>query len=71
MWAIVFYIASFLALAVIFPFIPVPNFLTNLPTYTMPSEIMFFLEPFKFEMGLAIMASAYSARFIRKILVKA
>jgi hypothetical protein len=68
---IIFYISTLLVFVALIPILPVPDFLLNMQSYTMPSEVMYFLEPFKFDLGLGIIVAAYSFRFIRKVLIKA
>lgn len=68
---IIFYISTLVLFVALIPIIPVPQFLLNMPSYVMPSQIMYFLTPFQFDLGLTIILSAYSFRFIRKVLIKA
>lgn len=42
---------------------PVPNFLLDLPSYTVPPAMGWFLEPFQIEYGISIVVVAYTARF--------
>jgi hypothetical protein len=44
--------------------IPVPDFLMNVTTITIPNSVSFFLSPFSLEYGVGIIVSAYIARFI-------
>jgi hypothetical protein len=44
--------------------IPVPLFLQDIETITIPTGVAFFVEPFQLEYGIGIMVSAYVARFI-------
>lgn len=50
--------------AAVIDVIPVPDFLLNITPVTIPTGVMFFIEPFQIEYGLGIMLSAYTARFI-------
>lgn len=44
--------------------IPVPDFLTNLPTFTIPPSVAWFADAFNLTFGLSIIVSAYTVRFI-------
>jgi hypothetical protein len=44
--------------------IPVPSFLENIQPVTIPSGVVFMLEPFQLQYGIGIMVTAYTARFI-------
>jgi len=68
---IILYLSTLVLFVALIPFIPVPDFLLNVQPYTMPPEIMYFLEPLRFDFGLSIIVAAYSLRFIRKVLIKA
>jgi len=68
---ILFYISTLVLFVALIPLIPVPDFLLNMPSYAMPSEIMYFINPFQLDLGLQIVFAAYSARFVRKVLIKA
>lgn len=43
---------------------PVPDFLINLPSYSMPSGVAWAVAPFQIEYGLLIIVGAYTARFV-------
>lgn len=47
-----------------FEAIPVPDFLIGVGTHTMPSAIAWFASPFQLGLGLGIVVTAYTARFI-------
>lgn len=44
--------------------IPVPDFLANLQSYTIPPSVSWAADPFNIPAGIAIIVSAYTARFI-------
>jgi hypothetical protein len=44
--------------------IPVPDFLINISPVSIPSGVIFMLEPFALQSGITIMVSAYIARFL-------
>lgn len=71
MIGVILAISTLIVFIAIIPFLPVPSFLLNMPSYTFPPELMYFLQPFQFDVGLAVIVSAYSMRFLRKLLVKA
>lgn len=44
--------------------IPVPDFLENSGTYTIPSNFSYYLDLLEFETGISLVISAYIARFV-------
>ncbi len=46
--------------------IPVPDFLLNMQSYTLPDGVSFYVQAFMLEEGFLIIVSAYIARFILK-----
>lgn len=58
--AIIDFIASVIAL------IPVPGFISNLPSLfsSIPASVIYFLEPFQIHIGLPMMVSAFVFRSI-------
>ncbi len=51
-------------IASLFEAIPVPDFMLNVTTYTLPSTVAWAVSPFQIDIGLSIIVSAYIARFI-------
>lgn len=51
-------------LASLFEAFPVPDFLQNVGTHTIPSSVSWAASAFQLDVGLAIIVSAYTARFI-------
>lgn len=51
-------------LAAVFEAIPAPSFLLNVSSYSLPDSVLYFTTLFQMPAGVAIMVSAYSARFI-------
>ena len=51
-------------LAAVFEAIPVPDFMLNLDSYSIPSGVAWAVEPFQVPLGLGIIVSAYVARFV-------
>jgi hypothetical protein len=52
------------AMAGIFEAIPVPDFMVNAGTHTIPSGVSWAASAFQLDVGLGIIVSAYIARFI-------
>jgi hypothetical protein len=50
--------------ASVFESIPVPDFLLNVQSYNLPSGVSWAASAFQLDVGLAIVVSAYVARFI-------
>jgi len=44
--------------------IPAPDFLLNMGSYTVPSNVSFYTNLFEFQYGLTVVTAAYIARFI-------
>lgn len=44
--------------------IPVPDFLLNTSNFNLPSDLLFYTTLFQLPAGIAIVVSAYTARFI-------
>ena len=44
--------------------VPVPDFLLNMPSYTLPADVSYWVQPLMIEQGLIIVSGAYIARFI-------
>lgn len=63
---ILFYIPSKMLefIVALFQKIPVPEFLQSFSPYTISGHIAWFLEPWQITHGIAIIGSAYAARFI-------
>jgi len=53
------------------PFLPVPDFLANVGTVTLPSSLGWAWNVFQMDAGLAIVFAAISARFIRRLIMAA
>lgn len=51
-------------MASVFESFPVPDFLMNIGVHTMPDSVSWAASAFHLEMGLAVIVSAYTARFI-------
>jgi len=51
-------------LAVVVEAIPVPDFLSNIQSVSLPSGVAWFIEPFNIGYGLIAIVGAYTARFI-------
>jgi len=51
-------------LALLMESIPIPDFLLNSSSFTIPQSVAWAASPFQLEVGLAIIVSAYTARFI-------
>ncbi len=51
-------------LSAIISAIPVPDFLANLQSFTLPPAVAWAAEAFNIPYGLAVIVSAYTARFI-------
>lgn len=51
------------AIASLIEMIPVPDFLTSLPSYTMPPAVSYFLDIVQFQFAITILVAAYIARF--------
>ena len=49
--------------------IPVPDFLANMPTYQLPSAVLWVLAPFELVFGLSIMSGAIISRFVIKLML--
>lgn len=47
-----------------FSLIPLPSFLENIPSYTLPSGVAFYAQYFELQFGLEVIVTAYIARFI-------
>ncbi len=48
--------------------IPVPDFLLNMGSYTLPDNVSYYAAPFMLEEGFVIIVTAYIARFtLRRI----
>ncbi len=59
------FLASF---ASVIEAIPVPDFLLNMTTFSIPDSVMFYVSGFQIPSGIAIIVSAYTVRFfIRRI----
>ena len=43
---------------------PVPDFLLNLPSYTLPPTLSWAADPFNLPVGIGMVVTAYTARFI-------
>jgi len=52
------------ALGALFSLIPVPDFMSSMQSYTLPSSIAFYAGYFELEFGLGVIVSAYTIRFI-------
>ena len=48
--------------------IPVPSFLQNMPKYTLPDSVLWFIEPFNVGYGLSVVVAAFTARFLIKMI---
>ena len=48
--------------------IPVPSFLANMPTYSLPDAVLWLITPFNVEYGLGVLVAAFTARFIIKLI---
>jgi len=44
--------------------IPIPDFMLNVSSHTIPSGVAWAVSPFQLDIGLAIIVGAYLARFI-------
>ena len=44
--------------------IPLPDFLLNIPSYTLPPSVSFYAQYFEIEFGFTVLVSAYTIRFI-------
>lgn len=51
-------------LTALFDLIPVPDFLQNMPSYTIPSGVAFFADVMQLQIGVGIVVSAYVLRFL-------
>ena len=51
-------------MASVFEAVPVPGFLTNIETHTMPDGISWAASAFQLDVRLAIIVPAYTARFL-------
>lgn len=51
-------------LATLIESIPVPDFLSNIQTVSLPASVSWFLDPFQIGFGLIAIVGAYTARFI-------
>ena len=58
------YDALLSGLAALFESIPVPDFLANIQSYTLPPAVAWAAESFNLEYGLGVIVAAYVARFI-------
>ena len=48
--------------------IPAPDFLQDMPSYTIPPEMSYFLQPMEITYGMTVVTSAYILRFtIRRL----
>lgn len=54
------------AFASVFEAIPVPDFLLNLGTFSLPTSVLFWTDLFHLPFGLTLIASAYTIRFITR-----
>ncbi|PCI47125.1 MAG: hypothetical protein COA68_06485 [Oceanobacter sp.] len=54
------------SVASIFESIPAPDFMQNIGTIVVPSSVTWILEAFQLDIGIGIIVSAYTARFILK-----
>lgn len=61
LWA---YESVVMGLASFFDAIPLPAFLTNMTSYRLPDVVAWAAEPFALPSGVAIIATAYTLRFI-------
>lgn len=52
------------AIVYIIDLVPMPDFMTNVTTFSIPSDVAYFLNFFNLTYGLGILSSAYVARFI-------
>lgn len=51
-------------LAFIFNMLPVPEFMKDLPSYTLPPEVAYYAQYMQLEFGLSVIVIAYTLRFI-------
>lgn len=51
-------------LATAFEALPVPDFLLNISSFALPSSVTWVAAPFQIDVGIGIIVSAYTARFI-------
>jgi hypothetical protein len=63
-WFLRLYDGFMSGLASIIEAIPVPDFLANMQTFSMPSGVAYFASAFEIPWGIAIIVTAYTARFI-------
>ena len=47
-----------------FQMVPVPDFMQNLPSYTLPSSMAYFAQAFELQFGLTTIVTALIIRFI-------
>lgn len=66
--AIVLYEGFMSGVASFLEAMPVPDFMANVPSYTLPPVVSWAAEPFQLEYGIGIVVTAYIARFtLRRI----
>lgn len=54
------------SIAAIFESIPVPDFMQNVGTISLPPTVNWILDAFQLDVGIGIIVTAYTARFILK-----
>ncbi|MDB2634411.1 hypothetical protein N9Y40_02835 [Porticoccaceae bacterium] len=55
----------------IVPFLPVPDFMQNIGTVTLPESIAWGWEIMQVDFGLGVVIAAISARFLRRLIMSA
>ena len=63
-WALWLYDSVLQGFSSLINYLPVPDFMINMGQLELPASVSWFVAPFQLEWGLALFATAYTARFV-------